>query len=306
MFKQLLLSITLLPGMMWAQTAECTQKCDKSSEYQLVWHDDFEYAGNEIEKKWTVMTDGKGGGNNELQYYLPSNLNTGKEPVSGTQSLIITAQKQKYANNDATSGRLSTEDKVSFQYGKVEARIKLPETANGLWPAFWLLGTDIQTVGWPACGEIDILEMGNNYGIENNIQDKYFNGACHWGQSYNNGAYPFFTMMNTSKYSLQDDFHLYTLYWDSTSIKMYLDQDKFPDVQPYYELNTKTYNTADKAEKYFNKPFFIILNLAVGGNFTRIHDINKVTALQKGAAQMYVDYVKVYQKKNQININKNY
>lgn len=306
MFKQLLFTFSLLPGILLAENAKCTEKCAKSCDYQLVWQDDFDYAGSEIEKKWTVMTDGKGGGNNELQYYLPSNLNTGKEPVSGTQCLIITAQKQKYANNDATSGRLSTEGKVSFQYGKVEARIKLPSTANGLWPAFWLLGTDIQSVGWPACGEIDILEMGNNYGIENNLQDKYFNGACHWGKSYNNGAYPFFTMMNTSAYSLQDDFHLYTLYWDSTSITMYLDQDKYPDVKPYYELNTKTYNTADKAENYFNKPFFIILNLAVGGNFTRIHDINQVTALQKGAARMYVDYVKVFQQKNQINITQKF
>ena len=138
--------------------------------------------------------------------------------------------------------------------------------------------------------------MGNINGIKKNVQDKYFNGALHWGPDWNGGAYPNYAKDKTADYSLQEDFHLYTLIWDESDIKMYLDLDKYPDAKPYFEMGIADTSNDLSPGKYFHKDHFIILNLAVGGNFTQIWDINKVTALNSGEAKMYVDFVKVYQK----------
>lgn len=266
-----------------------------SQEYKLVWQDNFDKPI--INKShWTIIEDGDGGGNKELQYYKPENIEIGKEPLSKESCLIITAKKEKYKSKECTSGRISTLDKVSFKYGKVEARIKLPKTENGLWPAFWMMGADVSTVNWPKCGEVDILEMGNEQGIKDGTQDRFFNGACHWGENWNNGAHPNFSKHSTNLYCLQDDFHLFTLVWDENFIRMYLDLDKYPDNKPYYELSIGGENTDWKVAHYFHKKFFIIFNLAVGGLFTSILDINDVTALKNGEAKMYIDYVKLYQK----------
>jgi len=265
--------------------------------YTLVWQDNFD--GNVLneETNWNIETDGEGNGNRELQYYKRENLSIGKEPVSGENCLIITAKKEKYSGKECTSGRITTQNKMTFTFGKIEARIKLPKTANGLWPAFWLLGADFPAVGWPRSGEIDILEMGHTDGIRDNTQDRLFNGACHWGYYQPEGWFPSHAQHKINPYTLQDDdFHLYTLIWDNESIRMYLDMDKYPDASPYYELGLTSRDSDISPYYYFNKPFFVILNLAIGGNFTQIWDINKITALNAGDAYMYVDYVRVYQK----------
>ncbi|WP_221412311.1 family 16 glycosylhydrolase [Dysgonomonas sp. 511] len=263
--------------------------------YKLVWEDLFQ-APELDNSKWAIEVYGDGSGNRELQYYLEKNISLGLEPVTKKSSLIITARKENHKGQPATSGRITTQNKYEFTHGKVEASIKLPGTANGLWPAFWLLGADFPTKGWPACGEIDILEMGHGNGIKNNIQDKYFNGALHWGPDWNGGAYPNYAKDKTADYSLQDDFHLYTLIWDESTIRMYLDIDKHPGTSPYFEMDIKDKTTDTSSGNYFHKDFFIILNLAVGGNFPQIWDINKVTAFDNGDAKMYVDFVKVYKK----------
>lgn len=262
--------------------------------YKLVWEDLFN--GSELDKnKWRIEVNGDGGGNKELQYYREENISIGKEPKTGNGCLIITAKKENYLGKTATSGRINTMGKYAFKYGKLEARIKLPKTADGVWPAFWMLGDDFQKNGWPKSGEIDIMEMGNDYGIKNGVQERYFNGACHWGPNPNSVASNAKHVTNT--YGLQDDFHLYTLIWDESSIKMYLDLDKHPDVTPYYEMSITDTKTDRSPGNYFNKEFFILFNLAVGGNFTQIWDIEKITGLNSGEAKMYVDHVKVYQKK---------
>ncbi|MFV0469132.1 MAG: family 16 glycosylhydrolase, partial [Dysgonomonas sp.] len=248
------------------------------------------------ETNWNIEVNNSGGGNSELQYYIKDNISIGKEPVSGENCLVITARKENYGNRTCTSGRLNTSNKMSFKYGKMEARIKLPKTANGLWPAFWMLGADYSSVGWPRSGEIDIMEMGNSDGIKNGTQEFFFNGACHWGYYQPAGWYPNYPKATTNSYSLQDDFHLFTIIWDSQYIRMYLDLDKYPDAKPYYEMGITAKASDIDPYYYFNKPFFVILNLAVGGNFTQIWDINSITALAQGEAKMYVDYVKVYQK----------
>jgi beta-glucanase (GH16 family) len=263
--------------------------------YSLVWQDTFDGSILDETNNWSIEVNGDGGGNSELQYYRKENIAVGKEPDSGVSSLIITGKKESYLGKTCTSGRLTTQNKMSFKYGKLEARIKLPKTANGLWPAFWLLGTDMPTVGWPRCAEIDVLVMGAATGITKGTQEKYFGGACHWGY-YEDGWYPNYAKATTNSYSLQDDFHLFTMVWDPQSIKLYLDWDKYPTASPYYAMDI-TSNTSDKdVANYFHKQFFVIFNLAIGGNFPQIWNIDNVTALNNGDVKMYVDYVKVYQK----------
>jgi beta-glucanase (GH16 family) len=202
--------------------------------------------------------------------------------------------------DSVTSGRVNTNGKFSFKYGRIEASIKLPKTANGLWPAFWMLGADFTTAGWPQCGEIDIMEMGNKEGIDKSVQDKLFGGATHWGTVSDNGSHPNYALSIVNPYSLQDDdFHLYSLKWNENTIEMYLDLDKYPDNKPYYIMDI----SVDEMKEYFHKEFFILFNLAIGGDFSRIYDINQVSALHAQndyTANMYIDFVRVYDKSNNL------
>lgn len=305
--------------------------CAKS-EWQLVWSDEFD--GEKLNAAyWNIEDNARGGGNAELQYYAPKNVTIERHPVTGESCLVLNAQREDYKNRPCTSARLNTQDKVTVEYGKVEARIAFPYTADGLWPAFWMLGNNLATnlgdnddidkrlaeleaegrVVWPKCGEIDICEMGHHYGIENGIQDRYFNGACHWGESFNNGAYPNYGQFNTAEYPVQGDFHLFTLIWTEDSIAMYLDQEKYPDVAPYFQLSLRD-KEINKPGHYFNHPFYLVLNLSVGGFFPNMPaaekypelitaddpSFQKVTALPADGtpAKMYVDYIRVYEAKH--------
>lgn len=264
-------------------------------EYKLVWSDEFD--GDSLDtSKWYIEINGDGGGNSELQFYDERGVSIGKEPESGRNCLILTASKEDWRGKSCSSGRVNTSKGYNFTHGRVEALIRLPHTADGLWPAFWLLGSDYHQVGWPKCGELDIMEMGNSNGIRRGMQDRYFNGACHWGYYLDGGGYPNYAVASDAPYSLQDGFHLFTLIWDEKSVKTYLDLHLYPDNEPYFAMNIDGYDDSLSPGHYFHHDFFIILNLAVGGNFTGIWDINKVTALSEGEASMYVDYVRVYQK----------
>lgn len=271
--------------------------------YQLVWSDEFN--GNQLDTDaWNIEVNSDGNGNAELQYYTDraTNVCIGKEPKSGESCLIITAKREDYQGKSFTSGRITTADKVFFTRGKIVSRIKFPKTKNGLWPAFWLLGNDYSTEGWPRCGEIDIVEMGNAEGIRKGTQDRFFNGACHWG-FYKNGNYPNYAKSTTNTYSLQDDeFHTFTLEWDENFLSMYLDKEKYPNAEPYYRIGVN--ETADEwsTGRYFQHDFFILFNLAVGGTFTGINSPKDITALpENGEAKMYVDWVRIYQKTDDIN-----
>ena len=266
--------------------------------YKLVWQDLFNGTSLDETNNWAIEVNGDGGGNSELQYYRRENISVGVEPVSGDRCLIIKAKKENYSNKTCTSGRLKTLGKMSVKHGKIEARIKLPHTANGLWPAFWMMGADYPAVGWPKCGEIDILEMGNTNGIKRGTQDKYFSSWFHWGESWNGGSYPNWGKDFTNPTGIQDDFHLFTLIWDENALKTYLDLDKNPTASPICEMAINGEDKPGNAARYFHKKFFVIFNLAIGGNFTQIWDINKITALNVDnnyEANMYIDFVKVYQ-----------
>ena len=304
--------------------------------YTLVWQDNFD-ADTLNTLFWTADDNARGGGNAELQYYTPRNITFEYFPGTNDHCLVLNAQREDYMFNyngepgyrPCTSARINSQDKVTIQYGRVEARIAFPYTANGLWPAFWMLGNNLATnLGdddavdnlqaqlesegrtiWPKCGEIDIVEMGHSDGINSGTQDRRFNGACHWGEAWNNGAYPNFGMHHTWDYPLQGDFHLFTLDWTEDSIAMYLDMDKYPKAKPYFELSLRGKQVGEPGY-YFNHPFYFVLNLSVGGFFPGMPNPDKysamidpsllepVTALPKDGTpvKMYVDYIKVYQK----------
>ncbi|MDR1740045.1 MAG: family 16 glycosylhydrolase [Bacteroidales bacterium] len=277
--------ITLIAGIAGSITAQ--------QGYTLIWQDEFD--GSQLnEQVWNIEVNGDGGGNEELQYYRRENVSVGVEPASGENCLIITTRKEDFGGKTVTSGRLQTMSNMRFKYGKIEGRIKLPPTANGLWPAFWMMGDDFSEVGWPKCGEIDIMEMGHADGIAAGTQDRLFGGHFHWGESW---PHPNWGMSRTNDYSLQDSFHLFTMIWDENAISMYLDND----TEPYVKMDIpQSGGTAEgQVGRYFHKPFFVLFNMAVGGNYPGIHNINEVTALNASnnyEAKMYVDYLRLYQR----------
>lgn len=257
--------------------------------YTLTWSDEFD--GTALNTaNWTpeIGRGDNGWGNNELEYYTSRTENLAVRDGH----LVITAIKESYQGAPVTSARLITKGKVFFTYGYVVASIKLPKTANGLWPAFWMMGNDFDQVGWPKCGETDILEMGHSGGISAGTQERYLNGAMHWGPMWNQHQY--YSYGHTHPYSVQDgEFHTFTCIWNEESVSMYIDLEKYPDTKPYFVMDIQ----GDPVNQYFHKDNFLLLNLAVGGNFPGIHDIGNITALSGGKAEMVVDYVRVFQKK---------
>ena len=268
--------------------------------YVLVWNEEFT-DGALDRNAWNIEVNGDGGGNNELQYYCEKGVSIERDPVEGKQCLVLTARKENYMGKTCTSGRVTTQDRTTFLHGKVEARIWFPLTANGLWPAFWMMGNDISSVGWPACGETDIVELGHSNGF-NGTQDRYFNGASHWGPSWDK-HYQYANSI-TNDYSVEDGFHIWTCIWDEEKVEMYVDRDARPSAAPYYRMSIP--QSSDMADtnpgKYFHKPNFLLLNLAIGGNFPGIWNIDQITALQSGEKKMYIDWVRIYQPENAINL----
>ncbi|MDE6487303.1 MAG: family 16 glycosylhydrolase [Muribaculaceae bacterium] len=301
MKKVLPIYVMMLAGAVsaGAQTAAEQTGSGETDGYVLVWQELFD--GESLNPlRWDIEVNGDGGGNHELQYYTdrPENVRLGDDG-RGNKCLILTARREQYMGRNFTSGRVNSKNRIAFTHGKMEASIMLPSTANGLWPAFWMMGNDYDNVGWPKCGETDILEMGNSEGIKNGTQDRFFNGACHWGQGWPAASY---AKSTTKAYSLQDgEYHLFTVVWDENSIAMYVDLDKMPRQNPYYKIDCPCDDPGNEwsAGNYFHKDNFILFNLAVGGDFTGIHDAAQITALNDDNGQeasMYVNYVRIYQK----------
>ena len=277
-----LLTLALLPLIAIAQKS-----------YQLVWNEDFTEQSLDM-NVWNIEVNGDGGGNNELQYYCEKGVSLGVEPVSGKHCLILTATKESYNNKGCTSGRVNTLGKAYYTFGRIDARIKFPQTANGLWPAFWQMGNNYPQVGWPKCGETDIIELGNQNAFKPGTQDRYFNGAMHVGSKWD--AVWSDAKSVTWPYSVEDDFHIVTMIWTPTSIDMYMDKDAHPELSAYFHADLGPNDNPDYDRSIvFGKPNFIIANLAVGGNFPGIYDVNKITALADGPRSMYIDWIRIYQ-----------
>ncbi len=237
--------------------------------------DDFDFFD---EKVWTKETHEPGWVNQELQAYRPANVSVGVD--NGKSVLILTAER----NGDKIySGRVNSQDKFNFKYGRIEASIKLPKTGNGLWPAFWMMGDNGKN--WPACGEIDILEMGERQGILNGTTETYYNTAIHYGADMASHRQEYHGADFT--HSLQDgEYHTYMLEWTENKLTIRIDGIVFRtfDISPL-----------SGRHEYFQDPCFILFNLAVGGAFPDILDPNELTALKDGeSAYMYIDWVKVY------------
>lgn len=230
--------------------------------YQLVWSDEFNYNGAPDSTKWVYNLGAGGWGNQESQYYT----NRIDNAVVKNGTLQIIAQKEKHKGSDYTSARVLTKNKFSFTYGRVVTRAKVP-LGKGTWPAIWMLGANDDTVGWPDCGEIDIMEHAGN-----RLDTIY--GTLHYpGHSGANGNGSIMMVKNVT-----GAFHIYSMEWDSHSIKIYVDG----------KLNHTVVNS-DKVP--FNHDFFLIMNVAMGGGFGGAIDPAFTSAA------MEVDYIRVYQKK---------
>lgn len=301
--KKLYIAAGLIAFAGMANAAEPQVGSGETNGYKLVWQDLFDADKLDTQNRWFIEkgTGDNGWGNNELEYYTDreENIRIGDDG-EGNRCMIITAIREEFGGRHFTSARVISRDKTTFTHGKLEASIKLPVTNGGLWPAFWTMGNDISQVGWPKCGEIDIMEMGHQNGMKRGISDKLMNGATHWGERWDqtgDHAQEF-----VPEYSLQDGkFHLFTMIWDNNVIRMYVDLDKYPDARPYYEMTIPLdkVGTDMHPSNYFHKPNFILFNLAIGGNFPGIWDHNQITALNEANGQqqsMYINYVKIYQK----------
>jgi beta-glucanase (GH16 family) len=277
--------ILLFSVLVWSITSVFAQ------DYKLVWEDNFD--GDElnpaiwnIEQKIGVWNTRS---NKELQHYKAENVSVGDDG-NGNNCLILTAKKENYNGYAFTSGRVNSKGKLNIKYGKIEARIKLPDLANGLWPAFWLLGNN--DLKWPASGEIDIMEAGHAEGIAQNKQNTTFGGALHWEHNDNRASYGTKVQSTTP---LNEEYHLFTAEWDDKQVRMYLDDN----TSPYFVMNV---NGAD-AEEFRDYPMQLLFNLAVGGSFTGILNPSGISAPMP--SKMYVDYIRVYQKEGEGELIKN-
>ena len=241
--------------------------------WKLVWSDDFNGPSGTLpdSTKWAfdIGTGNGGWGNQELEYYTKRTDNIS---LDGDGHLVITAKKESYSGAAFTSARINTKGLFEQKYGRVEARIKTPY-GPGLWPAFWMLGSNIDNVGWPQTGEIDIMELR---GQTPNI----INGTIH-GPGYSGGN------AITKPYGLPNsrfdtDYHIFAVEWFPDRIDFFVDDF-------LYERITRADLKAKGKEWVFDKPFFILLNVAVGGTYVGFPN-SKTPFPQK----MYVDYVKVY------------
>lgn len=301
--KVLYIAAAMLATAGVAVAAEPQTGSGETNGYKLVWQDLFDADQLDTTNRWFIETGtgDNGWGNAELQYYTnrPENIRIDNDG-EGNRCMVITARREEYGNRHFTSARVISRDKTTFTHGKLEASIKMPVTNGGLWPAFWTMGNDISQVGWPKCGETDIVEMGHANGMNRGIPDRLMNGATHWGERWDQtGDY---AQDLIPDYSLQDGkFHLFTLIWDNEVIEMYLDLDKYPNAKPYYRMTIplSEIGTDMHPSNYFHKPNFILFNLAIGGNFPGIWDHTQITALNAANNQqqaMYINYVKIYQK----------
>jgi len=245
------------------------------SRWTLVWSDEFNGpdGSRPDAAKWKFEVGGNGWGNQELQYYTTRPENSF---IRGG-NLVIQTLQENFAGTDRvarnyTSARMTTQGLFEQAYGRFEARVKVPR-GQGIWPAFWLLGNDFGKVGWPACGEIDIME---NIGKEPST----IHGSMH-GPGYS-GDFDF-----TSVYKLPggvnffDDFHVFAIEWEPGTVRFYVDQELY---------STFTPSRLPAGRKWvFDHPFFIVLNVAVGGLWPGLPDSTTVFP-----QAMLVDYVRVY------------
>ena len=242
----------------------------RAADWKLVWSDEFNQpdGSSPDPANWGYDIGGGGYGNNELENYTSR---TNNARIEGGQ-LVIEANQENYGGNNYTSARMLTKGKWSWAYGRIEARIKIPR-GLGIWPAFWTLGTNIDSVGWPTCGEIDIME---NIGKEPSLVHGTIHGPGYSGADGITASYAL-----AKSQSFADDFHVFAVEWEPNVIRFYADDHLYA---------TRTPADLPKGAKWvYDHPFFLLLNVAVGGPWPGSPDATTVFP-----QVMLVDYVRVY------------
>ncbi len=261
----------LLGGRLQAQVTEVPA-------WELVWSDEFSQPNGSApdSRSWNYDQGGGGWGNLELQTYTNRRENSRIE----NGNLVIEARRETFTGTDGisrnyTSARIKTQNKVTWTYGRMEARIQIPET-KGIWPAFWMLGSTIQSVGWPSCGEIDIME---NIGSE----PSRVHGAIH-GPGYSAGENigSYYDLPGGAQFP--DGYHLFAVEWEPSVIRWYVDNRRFFTATPGRLQNGEPW-------VFNNQTFYILLNIAVGGRFPGSPDATTVLP-----QRMLVDYVRVFRR----------
>jgi beta-glucanase (GH16 family) len=261
--KKLIISLTALI-LLFSGNLKSFSQC-----YELVWSDEFNYTGFPDSKIWNMEVGNNGGANNEKEWYTQ---NDSDNCYVDSGRMFIRALKENMGGQAYTSARINTKGKVNFMYGKVEARLKLPY-GKGIWPAFWLLGANISQVSWPKCGEMDIMEMIGGTGAN----DRTTYGTNHWANAAGTHAYQGGSkLLSSGKFA--DAYHIFSYIWDKSKAYWYLDGVLF------YSMNI---TSAEMSE--FHQNYFIILNLAVGGDWPGNPDGTTVFP-----QRFEVDYVRVY------------
>jgi beta-glucanase (GH16 family) len=241
-----------------------------SADWVLVWEDTFDgAAGSRPSSAWSADTGGDGWGNAQLEYDTDRVENAA---LDGQGHLAITAREEPYQGRRYTSARLKTQGQVELTYGRVEARLKLP-AGRGLWPAFWMLGANLGTAGWPGCGELDIMEARGQ-------EPAVSHGSLH-GPGYSGGAAvtKAFTLASGT---FTGDFHTFAVEWDQASLTFFVDDTAY---------QTVTKEGLSGGPWVFDHPFFLILNVAVGGNYVGPPDTS--TSFPQS---MLVDWVRVLER----------
>lgn len=253
------------------QPSTTTVTIKTPADRKLVWSDEFDKDGSPDLTKWSYDVGGNGWGNNELQYYTKERKENARVENG---KLIIEARQETYQGNAYTSARLLTKNTATWTYGTFEIRAKIP-TGRGTWPAIWMLGQNISSAGWPQCGEIDIME---HVGFDPNV----VHGTIH-SEAYNH-------VKGTQKGgqttipTATSDFHTYTINWTADQL------DFLVDNTVYYTVNKATLGS-NTAQWPFVQPFFLILNVAVGGGWGGQKGVDETIWPRR----MEVDYVRVYQ-----------
>ena len=270
-----LAAILIFSACVFTQTSPASNS--QISGWTLTWSDEFNAPSGATPDpaKWVLETGGKGWGNDELESYTQRPQNAYLEDGN----LVIKVLAEKYTGADGvardyTSARLKTQGKFSQAYGRFEARIKIPR-GQGIWPAFWMLGADIGETPWPASGEIDIME---NIGKEPALVHGTIHGPGYSGEHGLGAPYSL-----PSKQNFADDFHVYAVEWEPNVIRFYVDDHLY---------GTRTPADLPQGAKWvYDHPFFILLNVAVGGLWPGNPD-----ATSKYPQSMLVDYVRVYKR----------
>lgn len=235
--------------------------------YTLTWNDEFNGATVD-NNNWNYEIGGSGWGNHELEYYTNSTNNA----YTSGGCLVIEARKETVGTNNYTSARITTLNKKQFTYGRIDIRAKLP-VAPGMWPALWMLGSNIATTPWPACGETDIMELVGSY-------PSRVTGSVHWAKADGSSG----TINNNFNLTMGDfsqKFHVYSLIWKQNIIQMYVDDQLYMTAKNT-DITSGTWP--------FNNPSFLIFNLAVGGDWP-----GSPTAATIFPQRMLVDYVRWFQ-----------